>query len=125
MLESSSGFLEPECSLQATLQTSEKPFGVRGTAMSRHTRSKRNRQSRNAQARRRRVVGWGTSAGAVVAFGLGPWGVAPAAHADGLDVILDPIINSLSSVDPLLGVDVSTLLGDVSTASGWDSVVAD
>ena len=93
--------------------------------MSRHTRSKRNRQSRNAQARRRRVVGWGTSAGAVVAFGLGPWGVAPAAHADGLEVIVEPIINSLSSVDPPLGVDVSTLLGDFTTSGGWDSWVAD
>jgi hypothetical protein len=93
--------------------------------MSRHTRSKRNRQSRNAKARRRRVVGWGTSAGAVVAFGLGPWGVAPPAHADGLEVIVDPIINALSSLDPLLGADVSTVVGDFTTASGWDSWVAD
>ncbi|MGO9281935.1 MAG: hypothetical protein ACLP75_02625, partial [Mycobacterium sp.] len=92
--------------------------------MSRHTRSKRNRQSRNAKARRR-AVGWGTSAGAVLAFGLGPWGVAPAAHADEFEVILDPIINSLSSVDPMLGADVSTLLGDFTTSGGWDSVVAD
>ena len=85
--------------------------------MSRHTRSKRNRQSRSAQGRRR-VLGLGTGAGAVLAFGLGPWGVAPAAHADGLDVILDPIINSLSAFDPTLGADLSTLLGDF-TSSGW------
>ena len=92
--------------------------------MSRHTRSKRNRQSRNAKARRR-VVGLGTGAGAVLAFGLGPWGVAPPAHADGLDVILEPIINALSGVDPTLGADVSTLVGDFTTSGGWDSVVAD
>ena len=90
--------------------------------MARHTRSKRNRQSGNAKARRRRVVGWGTSAGAVLAFGTGPWGVAPA-HADELDVIVDPIINALSSVDPTLGADVSTLLGDFTTS--WNGVAAD
>ena len=93
--------------------------------MSRHTRSKRNRQSRRAQVGRRRVVGWGTGAGAVLAFGLGPWGVAPAAHADGFDVILEPIINALSGVDPLLGADVSTVVGDVTASGGWDSWVAD
>ena len=86
--------------------------------------SKRNHPSSKAKARRRRrVIGLGTGAGAVLAFGLGPLGVAPAAHADGLDVILDPIINSLSSVDPTLGADVSAVLGDFT--SSWDSVGAD
>src|ERR1700733_13087606 len=90
--------------------------------MGRHTRSKRNRQSREAKARRRRgVAGLGTTAGAVVAFGLGPWGVAPSAHADEFEVIIDPIINALSGVDPMLGADLSTLLGDFTTSSGWDS----
>ncbi|MGA9491102.1 MAG: hypothetical protein WBV80_12765, partial [Mycobacterium sp.] len=69
-------------------------------------------------------MGWSSSAGAALAFGLGPLGVMPAAHADGLDVILDPIFNALSSVDPSLGADVSTVLGDVTGSSGWDSVVA-
>jgi len=41
------------------------------------------------------VVGLGSSAGAVLAFGLGPLAAAPPAHADEFDVIIDPIINSL------------------------------
>ncbi len=89
--------------------------------MSRHTRSKRNRQSRNVKAGRRRVLGLGTGAGAVLAFGMGPLGLAPSAHADVLDVIIDPIINSLSSVDPTLGADVGTLAGDVT--GSWDPLV--
>ena len=83
--------------------------------MSRHTRSKRNRQSRSAEAhRRRRVLGFGSGAGVVLAFGLGPLAAAPPAHADGLDVILDPIINAIAEslggvVDPSVAVDLSTL----------------
>ena len=77
--------------------------------MSRHTRSKRNRQSRGAQARRRRVAGWGTSAGAALAFGLGPWGVAPPARADILDLVIDPIIAPLMAA--------STAATDAVTAS--------
>ena len=69
------------------------------------------RRSRTARARRRRAVwGVGTTAGAALVFGMGPLGVAPRAHADEFDVILDPIINALSGswtgvVDPLAGVD--------------------
>ena len=55
------------------------------------------------------MVVLGTGAGAVLAFGMGPLAGAPAANADVLDTILDPIINSLSSVDPALAVD----------ATGW------
>ena len=57
-----------------------------------------------------------TLLGAVLAFWLGPWGVAPPAHADELDAILDPIINSLSSVDPTLGADASGWLANVDSA---------
>ena len=76
--------------------------------MARHTRSKRNRQSRNAKARRRRrALGLGSSAGAMLAFGLGPLGVAPSAHADEFDVIVDPIVNAIAGslggvVDPFV-----------------------
>ncbi|MGO9068081.1 hypothetical protein [Mycobacterium sp.] len=38
----------------------------------------------------------GTGAGAVLAFGLGPLAAAPVAHADEFDLIVEPIINSLS-----------------------------
>ena len=77
--------------------------------------SKRNQRSSKAKARRRRrAVGMGGSAGAFLAFGLGPLAIAPAAHADPFDVILDPIINSITgalptAVDPLAGLDLASL----------------
>src|ERR1700735_4577396 len=67
---------------------------------------KRNRQS--SKARRRRAVGLSSTAGAALAFGLTPWATAPPAHADELDAILDPIINSLSAIDPTLAVDATS-----------------
>src|SRR3984957_18109427 len=56
----------------------------------------------------------GGSAGAFLALGLGPLATAPAAHADPFDVILDPIINSITSalpsaLDPLAGLDLASL----------------
>ena len=51
--------------------------------------------------------------------------MTPTAHADGFDVIIDPIINSISSIDPMLGTDLTAALGDFTTSSGWDSVLAD
>jgi len=79
--------------------------------------SKRSRRSRNAKVRRRgRMAGFGTTAGAALAFGLTPLATAPAASADGLDVILDPIINSLSSVDPTLGVDLTGWVAGLDSA---------
>src|ERR1700753_146615 len=50
---------------------------------------------------RRRVIGWGSSAGAALTFTIGPLAAIPAAHADGLDVIVDPIINAVTGVDVL------------------------
>ena len=61
----------------------------------RHRKS--NHRSRDGKARRRRVVVLGTGAGAVLAFGWAPLAGAPSAQADGLDLIIEPIINSLSS----------------------------
>src|SRR3984885_6341636 len=80
--------------------------------------SKRNRRSASSKARGRRgrVVGIGTTAGAAVAFGLTPWASAPAAHADELDAILDPIISSLSAVDPTLAADATSLLSTLDSA---------
>src|ERR1700722_9234139 len=86
---------------------------------------KRNGQSRSVRARRCRLAGLVGSAGAFLAVGLGPSGMGRAADADGLDGIVDPVISSLSSVDPLLGADVSTSVGDFTTSSGWDTVLAD
>jgi hypothetical protein len=69
--------------------------------MARHRTTKQHRQSRNAEARRCRVVDLGTGAGAFLAFGLTPRAAAPAAHADEFELIIEPIINSLASVDLL------------------------
>ena len=46
------------------------------------------------------VLGLGVTAGAFFAFGMTPLVTAPAANADEFDVILDPIINSLSGDRP-------------------------
>ena len=94
--------------------------------MSRHTRSKRNRQSRGAEARRRRVAGWGTSAGAALAFGLGPWGVAPPARADILDLVIDPIIAPLMAASTAATEAVTASTAALDGLAGWDpSAVAD
>src|SRR5271155_129811 len=74
---------------------------------------KRNRRSRNAKALRRAVVGLIASAGAFLAFGMTPLAMTPSAHADEFDVILDPIINSLSSVDPTLAVDMTSWVANL------------
>lgn len=66
-------------------------------AMAGRRSSKRHRKSANAEARRRRrVVGLGTSAGAFLAFGMTPLAAAPSAHADELELIIDPIVNSIA-----------------------------
>jgi hypothetical protein len=87
--------------------------------MGRRRRIGIDRQPRKPRVReRRRVVGLGLTAGAFLAVGTTPWFTAPAANADGFDAILDPIINSLSSIDPTLGADVGTLV------SGFDPTFA-
>src|SRR5271155_5746887 len=77
---------------------------------------KRNRRSRNAKALRRAVVGLIASAGAFLAFGMTPLAMTPSAHADEFDLIIDPIINSLSSVDPTLAVDMTSWLANLDSA---------
>ena len=100
---------------------------------------KKNRQSGKGKARRR-ALGLGGSAGAFLAFGLTPLAglaSAPPAHADGLDAIIDPILNSIlssvTSFDALLGIDPSAL-GDLAlpatdaaavAPSGWEALFGD
>src|ERR1700735_5469927 len=87
--------------------------------------SKKNQRS--AKKTRGRTLGLGGSAGAFLAFGLTPLASIPPAHADGLDAIIDPILNSIlssvTSFDTLLGIDPSSL-GDLATVapSGWESL---
>src|ERR1700760_1139491 len=74
---------------------------------------------------RRRVIGWGSSAGAALTFTIGPLAAIPAAHADGLDVIVDPIINAVTGVDVLASLDsaASVDLGGVG-GSAFDQWLA-
>ncbi|MGH3563145.1 MAG: PGRS repeat-containing protein, partial [Mycobacterium sp.] len=93
-----------------------------------HQRStKRNHRLRNAKARRR-VIGLSTTAGAFLAFGMTPLAAAPAAHADDfgiLDNIFDPILNSLSNIDPTLDTDLSAIgLGSFDPALAGDHAAA-
>src|ERR1700761_9202991 len=88
--------------------------------------SNQNRRSENTKGRRcRSVVGLIASAGAFLAFGMTSSAVTPSAHADEFDLIVDPIINSISSIDPTLGADLTAALGDFTTSSSGDSVLAD
>src|SRR5258707_13101373 len=91
--------------------------------------SKKNRQSGKAKARRR-ALGLGGSAGAFLAFGLTPLASlasAPPARADGLDAIIDPILNSIlrsvTSFDALLGIDPSAV-GDLALPATDAAAVA-
>ena len=103
--------------------------------------SKKNRRSARGKAKARRAaLGLGGSAGAFLAFGLTPLAglaSAPPARADGLDAIIDPILNSIlssvTSFDALLGIDPSAL-GDLAlpatdaaavAPSGWEALFGD
>jgi hypothetical protein len=57
---------------------------------------------------------WAT--GAFVTFSVGPLLNTPLAKADGLDAIVDPIINALACVDPMLAVDVTSWLANADAA---------
>ena len=102
--------------------------------------SKKNRRAAKGAKARGRALGLGGSAGAFLAFGLSPLAglaSAPPAHADGLDVIIDPIINSIlssvTSFDALLGIDPTTGLdlalpatdAAAATPSGWEALFGD
>ena len=77
---------------------------------------KRNRRPRNAKALRRAVAGLIASAGAFVAFGMTPLAMTPSAHADEFELIVDPIVNSISSIDPTLGTDLTVALANLDSA---------
>ncbi|MGB6205575.1 MAG: hypothetical protein WBF82_01200, partial [Mycobacterium sp.] len=78
-------------------------------------------------------MGLGTSAGAFLAFGLGPLAAAPSAKADVFDDILDMALGSaagsaLTAVNPTDFVDpgvLNGLLADLSTPAGWDTLLTD
>src|ERR1700759_5231430 len=71
-------------------------------------------QSQRALYRCRAGIGWGSSAGPARTFTVGPLAAIPAAHADGLDVIFDPIINAvdhaMTGADALASLDSAASL---------------
>ncbi|MFZ0907375.1 MAG: hypothetical protein WAN71_26590, partial [Mycobacterium sp.] len=95
--------------------------------------SKKNQSAKAKARRRRRAFGLGGSAGAFLAFGLGPLAGAPTAKADIFDDILDLAVGSAASsaitaVNPTDFLDpgvLSGLLTDLSTPSGWDTLLTD
>ena len=83
------------------------------------------RHARKARARRRSgVLGIGATASACLAFGLAPLATAPAANADEFDLIVEPILNSLSSIDPALGNDLSAVVESFDPAFAANAATA-
>jgi hypothetical protein len=92
------------------------------------------KKSRSAKAKaRRRAIGLGSGAGAFLALGLGPLTGAPTAKADVFDDILDLAVGSAASsavtaVNPIDFLDPGVLTGlltDLSTPSGWETLLSD
>jgi endoglycosylceramidase len=67
-----------------------------------------------------RIVGASTAAGAFLALGMTPLAPAPAANADELELILDPILNSLASVAPALATDLTSIADSFDPSSAID-----
>src|ERR1700733_8622685 len=87
--------------------------------MAHQHRIRGNRRRRAAKARRERLVGLGTVAGAALALGTTPLGGVPRANADILDMILDPLVpvaGSLAAVDPLVALDPAAVGVDLSSS---------
>ena len=91
--------------------------------MARHRTTEVARQPRKKSVRGC-ALGLGASAGAFFAFGMAPLMTAPPASADEFDVILDPIINSLSAIDPTLGADLGALATSFDPTFAADSATS-
>src|ERR1700744_5022887 len=63
----------------------------------------------------RRVIGWGSRSVPAAPLTVGPLAAIPAAHADGMDVIFDPIINAVDHA--MTGADA---LASLSSAASLD-----
>ena len=86
--------------------------------MAQHRRSKKqNPQSRRDGVDRRvRFIGLSTAAGTFLTIGLSPLVAMPVAKADGEDIIIEQIINSLSAVDPTAALDMTSWLDHLDAA---------
>ncbi len=78
---------------------------------------KQDRQSRRDDGHRTaRFLGLSAAASTFITFSLSPLITMPVAKADGEDIIIDQIINSLSAVDPTAAVDMSSWLSSLDAA---------
>ena len=78
---------------------------------------KQDRQSRRDAAQRAgRFIGLSAAASTFLTFSLSPLVHMPVAKADGEDIIIDQIINSLSAVDPTAALDMSSWLSSLDAA---------
>ena len=78
---------------------------------------KQDRQSRRDAAQRAgRFIGLSAAASTFLTFSLSPLVHMPVAKADGEDIIIDQIINSLSAVDPTVALDMSSWLSSLDAA---------
>ena len=86
--------------------------------MADHRRSKKqDRQSRRDGVNRDvRFIGLSSAASTFITIGLSPLVHMPAAKADGEDIIIDQIINSLSAVDPTAALDMTSWLSSLDAA---------
>ncbi|MGH3563113.1 MAG: hypothetical protein ACRDTN_15350, partial [Mycobacterium sp.] len=92
--------------------------------------TKRSRQPLAAKAHRRRVAGLLVAFGAFLGFGMAPLATAPRAHADDIDLLLDPIIASvqatMTELDPAgLAASVDPFAGaaDAAAAAWFDQAI--
>lgn len=86
---------------------------------------------RNLKSRwRSLVLGLVAAAGAFWSFGLGPWAVAPNAHADVLTdlfgLMIEPVVAGSSGISPTEFLDTSMLDAALSdspaTSNAWDNL---
>jgi hypothetical protein len=83
-------------------------------SLHRRQQAKSNRRSQKSKTRRRaRIAGLGTAAGAALSFAMTPLVSMAPAHADLVDVLVDPVTDWLTSaaaaINPLAGLDIGSL----------------
>ncbi|MGA8332859.1 MAG: hypothetical protein WB777_26785, partial [Mycobacterium sp.] len=83
--------------------------------MAKHRRPTKRRQLLRRGATRR-IIGLSGATSAFLTYGLSPILTLPPAKADGFDIIIDPIINSLSGVDPAIALDMTSWLANLDAA---------
>lgn len=88
------------------------------------SRKARNPASSAGPHHRGRLAGIGAAALALLAFTTTPLGVAPTANADELEIIIDPLLSSLSSVAPALTADLTAMAAGFDPSFAADSVAS-